>query len=138
MLLLDRVIDYDPVKRTLTAQAALGNDSLFYDEALGGVPSYVAFELMAQSVAAFSGISDRLEGLEPKIGFILSVTNFAADVALFAQGETVTIAAREEQRVDRLFVFDCEAFAGEKRVASALLNVMNVDDWSEINARAAT
>ena len=52
MFLLDRVRDYDLKENSITTEIDISRDNLFYEEELGGVPVWVAFEYMAQSVSA--------------------------------------------------------------------------------------
>ena len=91
MFLLDRIRDYDLQKISVTTEIDITRDNLFYEEELGGVPVWVAFEYMAQSVSALSGIYGRSKGEKPKTGFILSVNGFKAEVPVFKKGETVVV-----------------------------------------------
>lgn len=52
MFLLDRVRNYDLKKHTITTEIDITRNNMFYEEDLGGVPVWVAFEFMAQSVSA--------------------------------------------------------------------------------------
>ena len=100
---------------------------MFYEEELGGVPAWVAFEYMAQSVSALSGICGRAKGEKPKTGFIMSVNGFKADIPVFMQGETVVINVQEKIRVDQAVTFDGEAIVGDNVAVTAKLNTVEVE-----------
>ena len=128
MFLLDRIRDYDLQEISVTTEIDITRDNLFYEEELGGVPVWVAFEYMAQSVSALSGIYGRSKGEKPKTGFILSVNGFKADVPVFKQGETVVVNVQEKIRVDQAVTFDGVAMIGDNVVVTAKLNTVEVDD----------
>ncbi|GHV28163.1 hypothetical protein AGMMS4952_11160 [Spirochaetia bacterium] len=136
MFLLSRLISYDIAaqQRSLSAEYDITEDCLFYDPALGGVPGWVSFEFMAQSIAVLSGISDRERGEPPKPGFILSVSNMEILIPVLRAGTTVYIHVQEDCRVERVFTFDCAVSLNGtepgKAVALAKLTVMDVDDLS--------
>lgn len=128
MFLLDRIRDYDLNEKSITTEIDITRDNLFYEEELGGVPVWVAFEYMAQSVSALSGIYGRSKGEKPKTGFILSVNGFKADVPVFKQGKTVIVNVQEKIRVDQAVTFDGVAMVGNKVVVTAKINTVEVDD----------
>jgi predicted hotdog family 3-hydroxylacyl-ACP dehydratase len=83
MLLLDRVQNYSLEDVNITTEIDISRNSLFYEDDLGGIPAWVAFEYMAQSISALSGIYGRTKGDKPKVGFIMSVSGFKADIPVF-------------------------------------------------------
>ncbi len=128
MLLLDRVRDYDLKENSITTEIDICRNNLFYEEELGGVPVWVSFEYMAQSVSALSGICGRAKGEKPKTGFIMSVSVFKADVPVFKEGKTVVVNVQEKIRVDQAVTFDGVAMVGNKVVVTAKINTVEVDD----------
>ena len=132
MFLLDRAVDIDFENYSIKIQVDVTENSMFYDEALGGIPSYVAFEYMAQGISALSGLSNKRKGLPPKVGVILSVSDFKTFVPVLKAGATVTIADYHQDVVDRVFSFSCNAYVGDTLVASGKLTVMDIDDLSEL------
>ena len=132
MFLLDRAVDVDCDKYCIKTQVDVSENSMFYDEALGGVPSYVTFEYMAQSISALSGIANSRRGKPPKVGVILSVSDFKTAVPVIKAGSTVTILDCQQDIVDKVFSFSCSAYIGETLVASGKLTVMEVDDLREL------
>ena len=88
MLLLDRVRDYDLKENSITTEIDIARDNMFYEDELGGVPVWVAFEYMAQSVSVMTGLVGLATHTPPKMGFILSVTNFKSETNVFPAGST--------------------------------------------------
>jgi predicted hotdog family 3-hydroxylacyl-ACP dehydratase len=134
MFLLSRITAYDTMKRSLSAEYDINEDCLFYDPALGGVPSWVSFEFMAQSIAGLSGLTSREKGEPPKMGCILSVSSMEIMKSVLKAGTTVRIDVQEDYAVDAVFTFNCtvtlEGDEPGKAAASAKLTVMDVDDLS--------
>ena len=128
MFLLDRVRDYDLQENSITTEIDISRDNLFYEEELGGVPVWVAFEYMAQSVSALSGLHGRAKGEKPKAGFIMSVTGFKADVSVFKSGESVVVNVLENIRMDKAVTFDGSATVNGTLAVTAKLNTVEVDD----------
>jgi predicted hotdog family 3-hydroxylacyl-ACP dehydratase len=136
MFLLSRVTAYDFTKRGLTAEYDITGDCLFYDEEAGGVPCWVGFELIAQSISALTGINSRREGKPPKVGFILSVSNMVLNIPVLQAGTTVTITIEEDHNMIPIFVFNGTLFQEQKPVMRAKLMVMETDDFSVIDTQA--
>ncbi len=128
MLLLDRVRDYDLKENSITTEVDISRDNMFYEEELGGVPVWVAFEYMAQSVSALSGLQGRTKGEKPKVGFIMSVSGFNADVPVFKLGETVVVNVLEKTRNDNAVTFEGSATVNGTLAVTAKLNTVEVDD----------
>ena len=135
MFLLDRAVDVDYEGYSIKTQVDVTENSMFYDKALGGVPSYVIFEYMAQSISAFSGIANSRKGLPPKVGVILSIAGFTTTIPVLKAGTTITVLVCQKDIVDRVFSFDCTAYIGDTMVSSGKLTVMEVDDLRELGIR---
>lgn len=131
MLLLDRVQSYSIETVTITTEIDISRDSFFYEEELGGVPAWVAFEYMAQSISALSGIYGRSKGEKPKVGFIMSVSGFKTDVGVFKEGDKVVVTVHETIRMDSAITFDGIASVDGKTVVTATLNTVEVDNAKE-------
>ena len=128
MFLLDRVRDYDLKKHTITTEIDITHNNMFYEEDLGGVPVWVAFEFMAQSVSALSGIFERARGEKIKVGFIMSVSSFKAEVPVFKVGETVVVNVNELIRIDNMVTFEGCAMVNGTLAVTAKLNTIEVDN----------
>jgi len=132
MFLLDRIVEYDLEEIYIVTQVDVSEKSMFYCEELGGVPSYVAFEYMAQSISALSGIHGRYCGKSPKEGFIMSVSNCKAELSAFKPGDVVEIRVKQSMRMDMAVTFDCMASMGGKTVVTATLSTVEVEDAKSI------
>ena len=132
MFLLDRAVDIDYDEYSIKTQVDVTKESMFFEEALGGIPSYVTFEYMAQSISALSGIDNNRKGLPPKVGVIFSVSEFKTIIPVLKEGTTVTVSVCQQDIVDRVFSFTCTAYIGDELVSSGKLTVMEVDDLREL------
>lgn len=129
MLLLDRLVDWDVQKHTLTAEVDIQQDSFFFEPSLGGIPAWVGFEYMAQSIAALSGLHGRLvHNTEPKIGCIMSVRSFTALIPAFPPGNTVQVKVHELFREQSVVSFDCVLVVEDREVCTAVINAIELDD----------
>lgn len=128
MLLLDRVQSYSLEEISISTEIDIRKDCMFYDENLGGVPAWIAFEYMAQSISALSGIYGRSKGEKPKVGFIMSVSSFKTDIPVFKTGDTVVVKVRQTIRMDMAVTFDGSASVDGKPVVAATLNTVEVPD----------
>jgi predicted hotdog family 3-hydroxylacyl-ACP dehydratase len=128
MLLLDRIVDHDLEDCRLAAEVDTAQDGLFYDADLGGVPAWVGFEYMAQSIAALSGVNSRLCGGEPKIGFIMSVRAFQTEVPAYRAGETLRVDVAQIFRDGNVVSFDCAVSRLGRVLTTAVVNAIEVDE----------
>jgi len=128
MLLISRILEYDINARFLRCEYDVCESCLFYDPAMEGVPAYVCFEFMAQAVSALSGLTGKILGKSPMIGFILSVSSLEIKLPFFRPGDIIQIAVNEEQRIDTVSAFRCVASIGNCEAARANLMVMDVED----------
>ena len=128
MFLLDRIRDYDLERNSITTEIDIARDNLFYEEELGGVPVWIAFEYMAQSVSALSGIHGRAKGEKPKNGFIMSVSAFNANIPVFKVGEKVVVNVLEKTRNDNAVTFEGSAAVNGTLAVTAKLNTVEVDN----------
>ena len=72
MLLLSRIVSYDMEKHIITGEYDITKECIFYEKEGDGIPSWVSFELMAQTVCALTGIAHKLFGRKILPGMILS------------------------------------------------------------------
>jgi len=108
MALLSRVLDYDFEGGTLSAEVEVAESDLFFDAERGGVPCWVGFEYMAQSIAALSGLKRQLELEEqPRIGYIMGVRDYRSRVPAFAAGSRLRVEVREVFRDGEVLSFQC-------------------------------
>jgi len=131
MLLLSRVVAYNLEERSIETEYHVTEDCLFYDSAAMGVPAWVGFEFIAQSISAFSGIRDRAEGVPPKKGFVLAVSQLKMGLNFFKTGSIITIRSKEIENIYPVYAFEGEIFLDGKKVLEGRLTVMEVDSENE-------
>jgi predicted hotdog family 3-hydroxylacyl-ACP dehydratase len=131
MYLISRIVEYDINARSLRSEYDIGNNCLFYDPGMDGVPSYMCFEFMAQAVSALSGLTGKILGKPPMMGFILSVSSLEIKVPLFRQGDIIQVEINGQQAIDTVSTFHCVARVGEKETAKAKLMVMDIENPQE-------
>ena len=96
MLLLSRIVSYDMEKHIITGEYDITKECIFYEKEGDGIPSWVSFELMAQTVCALTGIAHKLFGRKILPGMILSVTGFKTATKWLKAGETVRMKMTED------------------------------------------
>jgi len=132
MFLLDRINNYNPQECTIEAEYKITQDCIFYDSEISGVPAWVGFEFIAQSIAAFAGIRDmqilREKGQPPKIGFILSVSALTIEIPFYKEGSILTIKTKEIQNMAPVYNFYGEILLDGKIVLCGKLTVMEADN----------
>ncbi|MCI5829697.1 MAG: 3-hydroxylacyl-ACP dehydratase [Treponema sp.] len=137
MFLLSRVTDYDVENYTITAETDVTKDFIFYEEELGGIPSWCTFEIMAQAISALTGIHDSVYKIEPKAGCILSVTGFSAKKENFSCGTTLKVTAAEEYRDEEsgIYRYSCKTFSSpesQEADVEVTLTVMQAENLESI------
>ena len=128
MFLLSRVIGYDLEERTMEAEYHVTRDCLFYDSSADGIPSWVCFEFIAQTIGALSGIRNRIKGEAPRIGFIVSISQVKIEIPFIKTGSIVTIKVKEIESIDMLYVFTGDIFLEGRKIFEGKLTVIDVDD----------
>ncbi|MCP4331975.1 MAG: hypothetical protein GY785_04920 [Gammaproteobacteria bacterium] len=124
MSLLTKIVDYG--EDWLQAEVVITRESTFADER--GVPAWIGLEYMAQAVAAYSGLQERLCGGMPKIGFLLGSRKYLCNAERFPIGQKLLLTVHPEMLgANSLNVFNCE-LQGEGISASALVNVYQPED----------
>ncbi|QGX40316.1 hotdog family protein [Permianibacter aggregans] len=127
MILIDALIDYTDNSVDVACTPKAGG--LFIDEQQQ-MPGWVGIELMAQAIASFAGVSARLRGEEPKVGFLLGTRAYTAHVDHFPVGQSFTIRATQLYLDEGgLGSFDCRIFIGEQILAEAAVNVFEPKDF---------
>lgn len=119
MLLLDEVVASGP--GFVSCRVSIRPDSVFLEG--GGVPSLVAIEYMAQTIAAYAGLQARSQGLPVRIGYLLGTRELALDVDFFRVGDELLVEAHHQFGDERIGAFDCRVVVGGHVVAAGRLNV---------------
>lgn len=124
MSLLSRVVDYG--EGWLMSEIDITAESMFADD--HGVPAWIGLEYMAQTIAAYAGLQERIKGGAPKIGFLLGSRNYSANTDYFTRGQTIRVRTELEMvAANGLNVFNCVLEGNETR-ATAVVNVFQPDD----------
>ena len=133
MLLLGNIIDYDPDEGSLTAEYHITKDCLFFNSAEGGVPSWAAFECIAQAYSAFSGIRDRTGAAlassgKQKAGYILSVSKMQIFFPVIKPGSTIVIKVKELEIMDSVCNFEGKVFLEDTKILEGKITVMAANE----------
>lgn len=128
MSLLDTILDYGD--GWLMAEVYITPESIFADDR--GVPAWIGMEYMAQAIAAYAGLQDRLKGEKPKIGLLLGSRKYLCTTDYFTFGQTLSVTVNLELDAENgLSVCKC-VLKGQGVEALASLNVFkpaNVDEF---------
>ena len=137
MLLLSRIVGYDMEKRIITGEYDITENCIFYEKEAGGIPSWVSFELMAQTVCALTGIAHKLFGRKILPGMILSVTGFKTKREWFKAGETVRMRMTEDycDEESSLYNYVGELFVvgeDEKPAVTAKISAIEIESLEQL------
>lgn len=124
MLLIDQVNSYDLEKYVLESSVCVKPDCEFYNDGTDSVPIWISFEYMAQSIALLSGISSKLNGKDPKIGFIVGVRGFKSFRDGFKTGDCIVVKVTQSFRDGDVAVFEGETYINNILCSTATLNVV--------------
>ncbi|MDR0454694.1 MAG: hypothetical protein LBH05_07790 [Deferribacteraceae bacterium] len=120
MILIDRVLEYDLEARSLAAEFDVTEKSLFFDSSIGGAPSWVGMEYMAQALGAFSGIYiAENDGGKPEIAFLLGSRDYQMFVDIFELNKTYTVYILENFADATLGSYHCLIKNGDFMCAKA-------------------
>ena len=115
-------------EETARAGLRIAEDSLLYRPDLGGVPSWVGIEYMAQTVAMFAGVEARRAGGQPAVGFLLGTRRYVANVPTFRLGAHLIVDVEQDFRDEQMAAFSCTIVDGTDCLAEARLNVFQPRD----------
>lgn len=126
MRLIDRIVaEEDQIVRSETT---IRGDNIFFQRG-HGLPAYVGFEFMAQTISAFDGLRRRRQGKRPVIGFLVGCRRYNAMRAYFRDGETVTTEVKSLLGEEGMASFDCRILDAEGgELASGIINVYRPPD----------
>jgi predicted hotdog family 3-hydroxylacyl-ACP dehydratase len=116
MLLIDRLIA-DVGDRVTTETLVRPEMPFLLDE---GLPSWVGIELMAQTMASWSGLRQWRSGQGPQLGFLVGTRKYECRKPFFPLGSLLRTDAELEIAADNgLAVFRCTIRVENETVASA-------------------
>ncbi|MBO7127702.1 3-hydroxylacyl-ACP dehydratase [bacterium] len=137
MLLISRITDYDMDKRIITGEYDITKECIFYEKEGDGIPSWVSFELMAQTVCALTGIAHKLFGRKILPGMILSVTAFKTELEWLKAGKTVRMRMVEDfcDEESALYNYTGELFIvgeDEKPAVTAKISAIEIESLEKL------
>jgi len=123
MLLLDSVLEAGP--ETVTAITRVDPAAWYAQD--GAMPAWFGLELMAQTVAAYSGVQQSALGVEPRIGYLLGTRSYACALPAFPAGAELRIHAKLHYLDDTgLSAFHCAIHLNGAEIATAILKTLEV------------
>ena len=132
MSFLSGIVDWGENLDWLVCRARFGEDFLFFDEEFGGVPSYVGFEFMAQSIAALSGLERYLGGIvEKRIGYIMGVRNYKARGKTLPPNEDFEIRIEEILRNGPVVSYRCGIDLAGDTISEGIINAFEPERGEE-------
>ncbi len=127
MILVDALVAYDEVSAQCLVN--ITSSSNFLNEIKQSVPSYIAIEYMAQSIAAFANANEKDQGGEVAIGFLVSSRKLKVFVSNFTLGMKLDVFVEQLYVEDSgLSAFDCFIEQEGERVAEAKINIFQPQD----------
>jgi len=142
MIILDGIEDCDLDAGTLTARVKIKKDSIFYSAKMGGIPSCLALEYMAQAIGCFVGYHDLKENPNktPGIGFIMGSRKLDVSVPVYKEGEDYLVKIKSLFSSDSIISFEC-VIVNEKDepTATAVINAYrpdNIEDFMNEYAKS--
>lgn len=122
MALIDSLVAWQ--EDFIHCQLTIREDSPFCEN--GEVPSFIAIEYMAQTIAAWNGLMNlktKPEYEEPKIGFLLGSRRLELHIPSFRVGDVLNVYGKPQYIDDEMASFDCWIDINSLRVVHAGLNV---------------
>jgi predicted hotdog family 3-hydroxylacyl-ACP dehydratase len=120
-LLLSEVLFHEA---THTAcRVDISESSPYFKAVSGGVPSWVALEYMAQTIAAHAGLRAWAKGEAPKIGFVVGTRRLTLTVPRFDERDSLTVFARETWNDGVTGRFECGVQRGGVELGRGALTV---------------
>lgn len=125
MALIDRITE---ISEGYIECSVKTSDSKAFRDTQNRIPSWIGIELMAQSIGAYAGWTDKQEGKPVKVGFLLGSRKLTLHTDFF-EDETIYIQARLVFRNEELGSFKCAILSENKKniLAEATVNVFQPD-----------
>ena len=134
MRLVDEFVSFE--NDTVHCRTAISDTNIFFDKDLGGIPHWVAIEVMAQTAASYGKASkfssNDCKNNEPSIAFLLSVRGYKTDVKSYKLGSVLEIFA-ECIILDKCTgVFSCKVVQYNQQVASLTINAYQPQNYRDV------
>ena len=125
MLLLDRL--GEATATTARCEVRVGATLALFLREDGALPGWVGIELMAQTVAAWSGYQGFLRQEGPQIGLLLGARNYQCHRARLPAGSLLTIDCEQLLQDGALASLQCDLRCEGELVAEARLSTIQPD-----------
>ena len=121
LLLIDTVREADGERCTTLTRV---DPQAWYADPDGAMPAWFGLELMAQTIAAYSGNRQRAQGLAPRYGYLLGTRDYRSEVASFPAGALLEVDVKVHYSdALGLSAFSCELKREGNLLATAILKV---------------
>ena len=131
MQLITAVESVDFENQTLVARVDITQNDLMYDDNIGGIPSWISLEYMAQAIGCFIGAADleRDPNSVPGVGFVLGSRKMSVNIPTYLVGQSYFIHVAAVFFDKNIANFDCQIYNSDNNlVASGAINVFRPDD----------
>ncbi len=125
MLLLDRLCE--ATATTARCEVRVGETLALFLRDDGALPGWVGIELMAQTVAAWSGYQGHRRQEESQIGLLLGARKYQCHLARLPAGSLLTIDCEQLLQDGALASFQCYLRCDGELVAEARLSTIQPD-----------
>lgn len=96
---------------------------VFFDTDTRSIPGYVGVELMAQSVASWSGYHAWKRGKSSPVGFLLGCRRYQVECSVFKEHQVLDIYAEQVIENNGMAVFGCRIEHHGELLANSQLNL---------------
>ncbi|GAB3517266.1 hotdog family protein [Photobacterium alginatilyticum] len=121
MVLVDELVDVGD--NHVHCRVIVGEQNLFFDTESRAIPGYVGVELMAQTVAGWSGYHAANRGEASPVGFLLGCRRYQAECSAFEENQALDIYAEQVMENNGMAVFACRIEHQGNLLASSQLNL---------------
>jgi len=121
MVLVDELIDVGD--KHVHCRVMPSEQCLFFDTDTRSIPSYVGVEMMAQSVAGWSGYHAWKRGESSPVGFLLGCRRYQTECSVFKEHKVLDIYAEQVMENNGMAVFSCRIEHQGTVLANSQLNL---------------
>jgi len=121
MALVDELVDVGD--KHIHCRVIPGERNLFFDTESRTIPGYVGVELMAQSVAGWSGYHAWVRGKSSPVGFLLGCRCYKTECSAFKEHQVLDIYAEQVLENNGMAVFSCRIEHQGTVLANSQLNL---------------
>lgn len=127
MIVIDRVIAHGD--DWVETEIVVTENHVFYDSKHDALPSWIIIEIMAQSIAAYAGMTAVNDGRPVVPGFLLGTRKLDFAQEWIARGSVVhTRVASQFSSNEGLGAFNCASRVDEQEIASGVINVYQTSE----------